>query len=104
MLDRPQNSIDRPDISASYKYKRAKPGHTLVALATVLLLLLIGRTNCSIFMPTRGEARQRELALRKAARTSCWQIIRPLLVESLVASCSGAVLRVAASYWLAQLP
>jgi predicted permease len=79
--------------------------HTLVLLlAAVLLLLVIGCANCSVLLLARGEARQHELAVRSAIGASRWRIVRQLLVESLVISFSGALLGVAASYWLAKLP
>ncbi|WP_158748101.1 ABC transporter permease [Acidobacterium sp. S8] len=80
-------------------------GHTLtLLLAGVLLLLAIGCANCSILLLARGEARQHELAVRSAIGASRWRIIRQLLVEAIVISFSGAILGVAASYWLANLP
>jgi len=80
-------------------------GHTLaLLLAAVLILLVIGCTNCSILLLARGEARQHELAVRSAIGASRWRIIRQLLIESLVVSFSGAALGVAVSYWLAKLP
>ncbi len=80
-------------------------GRTLtLLLAGVLLLLIIGCANCSILLLARGRARQHELAIRSAIGASRWRIVRQLLVESVVISCTGAVLGVAASYWLAKLP
>ena len=80
-------------------------GHTLaLLLAGVVLLLIIGCANCSILMLARGRARQYELAIRTAIGASRWRIVRQLLVEALVISCTGAVLGVAASYWLARFP
>ena len=80
-------------------------GRTLaLLLAGVVLLLVIGCANCSILLLARGRARQHELAIRTAIGASRWRIVRQLLVEALVISCSGAVLGVAASYWLARLP
>jgi predicted permease len=73
-------------------------------LAGVVLLLIIGCANCSILLLARGRARQHELAIRSAIGASRWRIVRQLLVEALVISCAGAVLGVAASYWLAKLP
>jgi predicted permease len=80
-------------------------GRTLtLLLAGVVLLLIIGCANCSILLLARGRARQHELAIRSAIGASRWRIVRQLLVEALVISCTGAVLGVAASYWLAKLP
>src|SRR5271167_2232438 len=80
-------------------------GRTLaLLLAGVVLLLIIGCANCSILLLARGRSRQHELAIRTAIGASRWRIVRQLLVEALVISCAGAVLGVAASYWLARLP
>jgi len=80
-------------------------GRTLTLLfAGVVLLLIIGCANCSILLLARGRTRQHELAIRSAIGASRWRIVRQLLVEAVVISCSGAVLGVAASYWLAKLP
>ena len=72
--------------------------------AGVVLLLIIGCANCSILLLARGRTRQHELAIRTAIGASRWRIVRQLLVEALVISCTGAVMGVAASYWLARLP
>ena len=80
-------------------------GTTLkLLLAGVVLLLIIGCANCSILLLARGRARRHELAIRSAIGASRWRIVRQLLVEAVVISCTGAVLGVAASYWLAKLP
>jgi predicted permease len=80
-------------------------GRTLtLLLAGVVLLLIIGCVNCSILLLARGRTRQHDLAIRGAIGASRWRIVRQLLVEGMVLSCSGAVLGIAASYWLAKLP
>ena len=80
-------------------------GRTLaLLLAGVSLLLIIGCVNCSILLLARGAARRHELAVRSALGASRSRIIRQLLIESLVISFTGAVLGVAASWWLAKLP
>jgi predicted permease len=80
-------------------------GRTLtLLLAGVGLLLIVGCANCSILLLARGRTRQHELAIRSAIGASRWRIVRQLLVEAVVISCTGAVLGVAASYWLAKLP
>ncbi len=84
---------------------RENTGQTLtLLLAGVVLLLIIGCANCSILLLARGRTRQHELAIRSAIGASRWRIVRQLLVEAIVISCTGAVLGVAASYWLARLP
>jgi len=80
-------------------------GTTLrLLLAGVVLLLIIGCANCSILLLARGRTRRHELAIRSAIGASRWRIVRQLLVEAIVISSTGAVLGVAASYWLARLP
>src|SRR2546421_2697706 len=80
-------------------------GRTLaLLLAGVVLLLIIGCSNCSILLLARGRTRLHELAIRTASAASRCRIVRQLLVEALVISCTGAVLGVAGSYWLARLP
>src|SRR5580693_4536836 len=80
-------------------------GRTLALLLVgVVLLLIIGCANCSILLLARGRTRRHELAIRTAIGASRWRIVRQLLVEALAISCTGAVLGVAASYWLARLP
>lgn len=80
-------------------------GRTLMLLlAGVVLLLIIGCANCSILLLARGRSRQHELAIRSAIGAGRWRIVRQLLVEAVVISSTGAILGVAASYWLAKLP
>ena len=103
-----------PKDSADHRHLALQPiimpyqqdlGRTLtLLLAGVVLLLIIGCANCSILLLARGRTRQHELAIRTAIGASRWRIVRQLLVEALVISCAGAVLGVAASYWLARLP
>jgi len=85
-------------------YQQETGGTLTLLLAGVVLLLIIGCANCSILLLARGRTRQPELAIRSAIGASRWRIVRQLLVEAVVISCSGAVLGVAASYWLAKLP
>jgi predicted permease len=80
-------------------------GRTLtLLLAAVVLLLIIGCANCSILLLARGRSRRHEFAIRSAIGASRWRIVRQLLIEAVVISCTGAVLGVVASYWLAKLP
>src|SRR6185437_5059533 len=85
-------------------YQRDLRRTLALLLAGVVLLLIIGCANCSILLLARGRARQHELAIRTAIGASRCRIVRQLLVEALVISCTGAVVGVAASDWLARLP
>src|SRR5215472_3242103 len=85
-------------------YEQETGGTLALLLAGVVFLLIIGCANSSILLLARGRARQHELAIRSAIGASRWRIVRQLLVEAVVISCTGAVLGVAASYWLARLP
>jgi predicted permease len=89
-------------IIVPFQQNTARP--LVLLLAGVLLLLVIGCANCSILLLARGRARQHELAVRSAIGASRWRIVRQLLVEAIVISVTGAILGVAASYWLAKLP
>ncbi len=109
-----QGKKQHPERSPDHRHLALQPiivpyqqnlGRTLALLLTgVVLLLIIGCANCSILLLARGRTRQHELAIRSAIGASRWRIARQLLVEALVISCTGAVLGVAASYWLAKLP
>jgi predicted permease len=82
-----------------------RTGRTLGLLfASVIVLLLIGCANCSILFFVRGESRQHEFAIRSAIGASRFRIVRQLLIESLAISCAGAIIGVAVSFWLADLP
>ncbi len=85
-------------------YEQNIGGTLKLLLAGVVLLLIIGCINCSILLLARGRTRQHELAIRSAIGASRWRIVRQLLIEALVISCTGAAIGVAASYWLAKLP
>jgi predicted permease len=75
-----------------------------ILFVAVVLLLFIGCVNCSVLLLARGAARQHELAVRSAVGASRSRIIRQLLVESLVFSCTGAIMGVVLSWWLGRLP
>ena len=73
----------------------------LILMAVAAGVLLIVSANVANLLIARGAARHRELALRLAVGASRRQIVRLLLVESLVLAVAGALLGVLVASWSA---
>jgi putative ABC transport system permease protein len=61
----------------------------LLLWATVGLILLIACANVTHLQLVRSMERQREIAIRKALGSSRWQVIQPVVLESLLVSLIG---------------
>jgi putative ABC transport system permease protein len=96
--DADRNVQTRIERLQDYEVEDVRP-ELLLLLGAVVLVLLIACANVTNLLLARGNARRRELAIRRALGASASRVTRQLVTESLVLSAAGGILGMIVATW-----
>jgi len=106
-------AAEYPEASAGWGFRaiplleELTPPGVRVALLLMLgaagFVLLIACANVANILLAQGVARRREIATRLALGAGAWQLLRQMLVETLLLAGAGGALGVFLSFWLTDL-